>query len=254
MSRGNVEMSIKGRGEKIRGKYRVIEAFPFVEGMLYYVEEVEGDLPRTRFVHAMGGLSGIDVDELRMNRHEDILFPLQDAFVEGGSCTRSFTGWKGPCWRTASRKNGPLPLDEALWILHGVSTQLLRLYELDQFAVVHPQNILITSGKAIRFIYGGPAGLMPGTWVGGGEAGGLSQRRAVDTFAVGAMGYALLTGRRFTSQAPNPAPIRTFRSDVSPVLEKWVMRACSLDPSARPPLARMSEVFQRTAAATSVEY
>ncbi|MGB0088923.1 MAG: hypothetical protein WBP80_05455, partial [Planifilum fulgidum] len=75
-----------------------------------------------------------------------------------------------------------------------------------------------------------------------------------DTFSLGALSYALLTGRRLTSQAPNPAPIRSFRSDVSPVLEKWVMRACSLDPAARPPLARMSEIFQRTAAALSVQY
>ncbi|MEW9031948.1 MAG: hypothetical protein AB2404_04370 [Planifilum fimeticola] len=246
-------MSIKGKGEKIRGKYRVIEAFPFVEGMLYYVEEEGGDFPRTRFVHAIDGLSGIDVDELRISRHEDILFPLQDAFVEEGALHQVFRRLEGTLLAHSIEKDGPLPLDEALWILHGVSNQLLRLYELGQFTVVHPQNILITSGKAIRFIYGGPVALMPG-WIGDEEAGGVSQRRSFDTFAVGALGYALLTGKRFTSQAPNPAPIRTFRSDVSPVLEKWVMRACSLDPSARPPLVRMSEVFQRTAAATSVEY
>ena len=70
-------------------------------------------------------------------------------------------------------KDGPLPLDEALWILHGVSLHLLRLYEQGQFAVVHPQNILITSGKAIRFIYGGPLGLLPRR-AGGGEAGKAS--------------------------------------------------------------------------------
>lgn len=247
-------MVVKGNGEKIGGKYRVIEAFPFVEGVLYYVEEEGGDFPRTRFVHAIDGLSDIDVDELRMNRHEDILFPLQDAFVEAGVLYQVFHRLEGTLLAHSIEKDGPLPLDEALWILHGVSIQLLRLYEFGQFTVVHPQNILITPGKAIRFIYGGPLALMPGP-IGGGEAEeGLSRRRSVDTFALGALGYTLLTGKRFTSQAPNPAPIRTFRSDVSPVLEKWVMRACSLDPSARPPLARMSEIFQRTAATTSVDY
>ncbi|SFG26319.1 hypothetical protein SAMN04488025_12330 [Planifilum fulgidum] len=250
----NEEMVIKETGEKIGGKYRVMEAFPFVEGVLYYAEEEGGDFSRTRFVHAIGGLSRVDADELKRNRHEDILFPLQEAFVEGGVLYQVFYRLEGTLLAHSLEKDGPLPLDEALWILHGVSLHLLRLYEQGQFAVVHPQNILITSGKAIRFIYGGPLALLPHP-AGGGEAEeSLARCRSADTFALGALSYALLTGRRLTSQAPNPAPIRSFRSDVSPVLEKWVMRACSLDPAARPPLARMSEIFQRTAAALSVQY
>ncbi len=250
----NEGMNIKGRGERIRGKYRVIEAFPLVEGMLYYVEEEGEDAPRTRFVHAIDGLTDLDVEKLRTNRHEDILFPLHDVFVEEGVLYQVFHRLEGTLLAHSIEKSGPLPLDEALWILHGVATQVLRLYEFDQFTVVHPQNILVTSGKAIRFIYGGPVTLLPGPVGGGAEAGSLSHQRSIDTFAIGALGYTLLTGKRFTSQAPYPAPIHSFRSDVSPVLEKWVMRACSLDGAKRPPLAKMAEIFQRMVAATSVQY
>lgn len=209
--------------------------------------------PRTRFIHAIDGLSDIDVDELWMNRHEDIFFPLLEVFVEEGVLYQVFYRMEGMLLAHSIEKSGPLPLDDVLWILHGVAAHVLRLYEFGQFTVVHPQNILITPGKAIRFIYGGPLGLLPDP-IGGKEAGRLSLHRSVDTFAVGALGYTLLTGKRLTSQAPNPAPIRSFRSDVPPVLEKWVMRASSFDRFQRPPLEKLAEVFQRMAAATSVEY
>lgn len=247
-------MNIKGKGEKIRGKYRVIEAFPFVEGMLYYVEEEGEDIPPTRFVHAIDGLSDVDAEKLRTSRHEDIFFPLHDAFVEEGVLYQVFYRLEGTLLAHSIEKTGPFQLNEALWILHGVATQVLHLYGCGQFTVVHPQNILVTPGKAIRFIYGGPVTMLPGPVGGGMEVGSLSHHRSIDIFAIGALGYTLLTGKRFTSQAPNLVPLSSFRSDVSPVLEKWLMRACSLNPSKRPPLEKLAKIFQRMAVATSVEY
>jgi hypothetical protein len=255
-------MNIKEKGERIRGKYRVLEAFPFVEGVLYYVEE-EGEENRwpsspgrTRFVHAIDSLSVSRPDwEALRTRHEDIFFPLREVFVEEGVLYQVFYRLEGTLLAHRIEKSGPLSLDEALWILHGVAVQVLRLYEFGQFAVVHPQNILITSGKAIRFFYGGPLGLLPkGRTPPAGakeSRNRLSLHHSVDTFAVGALGYALLTGKRFTSQAPDPAPIRSFRSDVPAALEKWVMRACSFDRSEQPHLAEIAEVFQRMAATVS---
>ena len=73
----------------------MIEAFPLVEGMLYYVEEEGEDAPRTRFVHAIDGLTDLDVEKLRTNRHEDILFPLHDVFVEEGVLYQVFHRLEG---------------------------------------------------------------------------------------------------------------------------------------------------------------
>jgi serine/threonine protein kinase len=253
-------MLMKEKGEWIRESYEVIQAFPFVQGVLYYTAyrnrneaESEGEPVRTRFVQALDarafhGEDGHDLEKLLM-RDDDAFFPLQDVFIEDGVLYQVYRKLEGTLLAHYLYHTLPLPLDQAMWILRRITGHLLRLYDQDQFTMVHPQNVLLVPGGAVRFIYGGPVGLLP--------KGGLhpqpsldGQRREdpYDAFTVGALAYTMFTGNSPTAFALDLVPIRQFRQDVPEELENWIMRTLSFNPEQRPTIEEMDRFFHKMTA------
>ena len=139
-------------------------------------------------------------------------------------------------------KHVPYELREALWILRIISGQLLRLYGHGHCTMVHPQNILITGAGSLRFLYGGPLGLVP-------KGGGLSKDpvgdELYDVFTVGALAYTLLTGHSPTANAIRVASLRSIREDVPEDLDKLVAQSLSLTLGHRPRMAEFMEEMSR---------
>ncbi|PTX58133.1 hypothetical protein C8P63_1186 [Melghirimyces profundicolus] len=249
---------MKKKGDRIRGTYRVLQAFPFVQGVLYYTE-VEPDsrdgkpstpLP-TRFLH------GLDIRSIRkrvdlkklLKRDTGVFFPLQGLFVEEGILYQVLGKLDGQLLAHHLYRSVPLTANEAIHILQCVSGHLVRIYRKDLFTVVHPQNMLITGGS-VRFLYGGPSGLLPklkGGPPGGGRAVPEERKRQeqmMDAYSLGALAYIMLTG---TSPSPpgNLLPIRTCRRDVPPSLEHLIMQSLLAEPESRPRVEDLWETLRR---------
>lgn len=237
-------MKMKQKGERIRDTFRVLQAFPFVQGVLYYAEVVPrqgGDtsapLP-TRFLH------GLDIQQVRkgadlrnlLKRDRDAFFPIQGLFVEEGILYQVFGKLDGNLMAHHLYRSVPLPLNQANHILQCVSGHLVRIHQQGLFTVIHPQNMLLTK-DSVRFLYGGPFGLLPKTR-GGGAAGtadpavARQQAQSMDAYSLAVLAYIILTGSSPSSE--KLLPIRSYRNDVPQRLEHLIMQSLLAEPRSRP--------------------
>jgi hypothetical protein len=232
-------MKPKAQGEWIKGTYRVVKAFPFVIGTLYFTELRldNGDLA-TRFIHALD-IEPIK-DRIRMEsiplRDETVFFPIRDAFLEENVLYQVFHRMEGTLLAHDLGRRSPLPFDEGLWLIRGIVNHLLRLYKEGQFTLVHPQNMVLTSGRALRFLYGGRLGVLPKG--AGMDFSFYSQNQQMDqlydSYTLGVLIYQILTGNNPMAQGLTITPLSKICSDCPPELNKLVMRSFSFDLEKRP--------------------
>ncbi|WP_169713780.1 protein kinase family protein [Paludifilum halophilum] len=242
-------MNMKKKGEWIRDTYQVLNAFPFVQGVLYYTQVVSKSTTRpedasdhpTRFIH------GIDIRYLErgarlealLQRDRSSFFPLQGLFVEDGMLYQVFGKLEGTLMAHHLYQSVPFSLQEALFVLKEVSGHLVRMDDKGQFTLVHPQNMLLT-GDSVRFLYGGPSGVLPKLGAPSSQSEDPAERerrrKSMDVYSVGALAYIMLTGASPATEGEID-PIAAYRGDVPSELEDLVVRSLSMNPLQRPQMA-----------------
>ncbi|MFC7442713.1 tetratricopeptide repeat protein [Laceyella putida] len=218
----------KKKGDKIQGTYEIINVFPFVEGVLYYTtmkKEGQLDSGHTRFIHAVEMKkkpADYELDEL-MSRNQEMFFPIQEVFLEDGKLYQVFNKMEGILLGIYLMRTAPLAMDEVARILKMVTNHLMQCYDEEQFALVDPQNMMITSTGEVRFLFGGPKRLF-----------GVTRREAEDVKKVAQLLYQMLTGKRVDDKADKVEQVKATRKDMSLELESLIQRALSSDPLKRP--------------------
>ncbi|MFC7442714.1 hypothetical protein [Laceyella putida] len=237
-------MRLKEQGEMINGTYRVLKTFPFVIGTLYYTEvSLDSGIAYTRFIHALelGAMPQQVEPEAISARDESVFFPVREVFVEDGVLYQVFRRLEGILLAHHLIQHSPLNLKEAVWIARGIVNHLLRLYGENQLTIIHPQNIVLTPGKAIRFLYGGAWGTIPK-----GVVPQVDQKtnQLVDSYTLGALIYRMLTGKNPMGVGLTIPPISTYCAECPPELDEWVSRTCSFDLHKRPTISETADFLE----------
>jgi len=170
---------------------------------------------------------------------------------------------------------GPLPVEEAVRITVQVASALDRAHEA---GIVHrdvkPANIAFTERGEARVLDFGVAVLGTAEWAAPRTAAGTlaymapeqvrgeAVDRRTDVWALGAVMFEMLTGRRAFPGTPeqathailheSPNDVAASRSDVPPPVAAVVRRALEKDPARRfPTAAALADALQPAAASTS---
>ncbi|SMO76178.1 tetratricopeptide repeat protein [Melghirimyces algeriensis] len=241
-------MKMKRKDEWIRDTFQVLNVYPFVLGALYYVRihsPTQHSMGQTRFIHALD-LNWVD-ENVRMeelfHRNPSFFFPIEGLFVEDGILYQVFENVEGTLFTQRLYPSVPWSLAESIRLLTSISRPLVKMYAEGQFTVVHPQNIFITD-DSVRFLYGGPEGMLPKRKGSQYRSLPLEERlrmnEALDVYSLGLMGYMMLTG---TALEPGKVQsMRWYRDDVPSDLEHMVLKSLGEHPLDRP---RLSEFVGR---------
>ncbi len=243
-------MVMKTYGERIDNKYQIINSFPFVIGVLYYTEVQQKEKERqTYFIH------GLDLQrfeprseqkdwiEKLYHRNEAIFFPLERVFIEDGVLYQVYKRLEGNLLVHYIKKYFPLDLPRVLRMIQQVVDNLLHLYEENQFAIVHPQNIIVSREEKLRFLYGGPTSYLPKGMVFTQPSKEVDQ--LYDSYGLGALLYQMLTGKSPMSNGLKIPPLHQFMSNCPPKLDNLVMRSLSFDAEKRPTIKEIDKTIKQ---------
>lgn len=242
-------MEMKAQGEWIKDKYRVLHAFPFVIGVLYFVETKtkQGKL-QTRFIHGLATkpVSKQIQKEKILSRDDRVFFPVREVFIEEDHLYQVFQSLEGTLLAHHLQQHVPLSISEMVSVMCGVTHQLLRLYKNKQFTIVHPQNIIVGTDQSIRFLYGGPLGALPkGPSL---DLGDPNKARELDnlydSYTIGVMIYQMLTGKNPMSAGLHVPPVSSFYKDCPKDLDQLVSRAISFNIHSRPSVQEIADVLK----------
>ena len=213
--------------------------------------------------------SGVSADRFRREiqliaklQHAHVV-PILSAGAADGSLYYTMPFVSGETLRARIAREGPLPIIDVVRLLREVLDALAFAHE---HGVVHrdikPENVLIGAGHVVVADFGIAKALREsGTMTSAGFALGTPQYMApeqatadpttdhrADLYAVGVLGYELLTGappfsgsaqQVITAHLTTPAPaIATKRADVPAALADVITRALAKEPSERPQSAR----------------
>ena len=213
--------------------------------------------------------SGVSADRFRREiqliaqlQHPHVV-PLLAAGTAGESLYYTMPFVAGETLRARLAREGTLPVADVVRLLREVLDALAFAHDR---GVVHrdikPENVLLASGHAVVADFGIAKALTEsGTLTSAGFALGTPTYMApeqatadpntdhrADLYAVGVLGYELLTGAPPFSGTPQqvitqhlttpPAPIAAKRSEVPVALADVVMRALAKEPAERPQRAR----------------
>src|SRR5690606_36584854 len=205
-------MKMKQSGDWIGYTYRVLDAFPFVQGVLYYSAVESGDwgadrgeLQPTRFILAVGKP---EKDARMLPRDDAAFYPVEEAFVDDGVLYWVFRPLSGNLLAHRLVQSGSLPIGEVRRLLSAVFSHARRLAPKGEYAVVDPLNILETTEGNIRFLYGGAPGGLPGLEIPDVEKHWV--------FGIASLAFRLLTGQSPPEGAAIP-PLRRYRGDIPAV-------------------------------------
>lgn len=232
-------MHLKEKGQQIQ-QYVVLNRFPFIKGMLYYVTPSstnETSSGTTRFIHALDVSSfpsEYDVTSL-LKRDQQVFFPIDQIFTEEGVVYQVFEKMEGTLFAFFLQHAAPLPFGEALKLLRNICEQISLLQKNDQWTLVHPQNMCLGNKHQIRFLFGGPKELF--------SLAELDESESL--YQLSSIVYTMLTGIWVKSGEPVES-LRNFRKDIPLELENLLMRSLSPDPSKRPLLQDLLKWVQQT--------
>ena len=199
--------------------------------------------------------------EIAARLHHPLIVPLYDSGEASGHLYYVMPYEAGLSLRERLAADGPLPLDEAVLVLHDVCDALAHAHER---GIVHrdikPGNVLLAGRHAVVTDFGvakaATAATAP-TLTGSGLVIGTPTYMApeqvaasphidhrADIYAVGVLGYELLAGRPpFIGATPQdimtahlvepPAPVTSLRPDVPVPLAELVMRCLEKRPDDR---------------------
>ena len=216
--------------------------------------ELSSDLGLKRFLREI---------EITSHLTHPNLLSLHDAGEMGGQLFFVMPYVEGVTLHARLRRDGPLPVDEALRIACDVAAGLGHAH---RHGVVHrdikPDNIILHEGRAVlldfgiaRAIHASPrdprtsSGIIIGTaaYMSPEQASG---KRAIDApsdvYALACVLYEMLAGEPpfrgrsmqivMSRHVHEPPPsVRIVRPEVPVVIEQVIMRALAKDPAARPP-------------------
>lgn len=243
-------MVMKSHGELIDNKYQIINSFPFVIGVLYYTEVQHKEKGKqTCFIHGLDlkrfepRSEQVDWIEKLYNRKETVFFPLEEVFIEEDILYQVYKRLEGYLLVHYIKKHFPIDVKNVLRMAQQVVDHLLQLYEEDQFAIVHPQNIIVSRNEKLRFLYGGPAQNLPKGMVFTQQSKEVDQ--LYDSYGLGALLYQMLTGKSPMSNGLKIPPLHQFLSNCPPKLDDLVMRSLSFDVEKRPTIAEFDKSFKQ---------
>lgn len=236
-------MVIKAQGDWIKQKYQILNSFPFVIGVLYYTE-VQTEEKQTRFIHALELKKfGLNPDQTNvlpklMERDQTVFFPLQEVFIEDEMLFQVYHRLEGYLLAHYIKKHFPFELKEVLSLMRQITDCILRLYQQDQFAIVHPQNIIINSDKVVRFLYGGYADSLPKGMM---LPKDKKAQMLYDSYGLGVLMYQMITGNSPMANGLKIPPISEYLSECPAVLDELVIASLSFDMEKRPTLEEFRE-------------
>jgi TolB-like protein/tetratricopeptide (TPR) repeat protein len=204
----------------------------------------------------------------RLN-HPNIL-PLHDSGEISGSLYFVMPYAEGPSLRDRLKRDGALPVSDALNVLRDVARALAYAHE---HGVVHrdikPDNVMLSSGAAVVTDFGiakavsaaltdisGTAVSHSGSVIGTPAymapeqaTGDPSTDHRADIYSFGCLAYELFTGNSpFGDESVHlviaahigtvPRPVSTLRADVPPAVVDLIARCLEKSPAARPQSAR----------------
>lgn len=235
-------MKRKRSGEWISYTYRVLDVFPFVQGVLYYSAVEGGDWGSggesqpTRFVLAVGEWKREEKARKLVERDDAAFFPVEEDFVDEGVLYWVFRPLEGDLLAHRLLKAGPLPLGEVQGLLSTIFSHARRLAPKGEYAVVAPLNILETKDGQVRFLYGGAASDLPGSIIPDVEKQWV--------FDIASLAYQLLTGQPLPDGAAVPS-LRRQRREIPAALDVLIRQALSPKAAARPTLNRLEKGFMK---------
>ena len=235
-------MKRKRSGERISYTYRVLDVFPFVQGVLYYSAVEGGDWGSggesqlTRFVLAVGEWKREEKARKLVERDDAAFFPVEEDFVDEGVLYWVFRPLEGDLLAHRLLKAGPLPLGEVQGLLSTIFSHARRLAPKGEYAVVAPLNILETKDGQVRFLYGGAASDLPGSIIPDVEKQWV--------FDIASLAYQLLTGQPLPDGAAVPS-LRRQRREIPAALDVLIRQALSPKAAARPTLNRLEKGFMK---------
>jgi tetratricopeptide (TPR) repeat protein len=226
---------------------------------------------RDRFFHEARAASALD--------HPNICVIHEIGETESGELFIAMTHYSG---KTLAKKleRGPLPIPEAMDIAAQVARGLAKAHER---GIIHrdikPANLMITEEGLVKILDFGVAKLSGATRLtrtgsAVGTVAYMSPEQAArdeatpqsDVWSVGALLYEMLTGQLpFQGGSPiavlysilygEPDPLRGFRGEVTPALDRIVSRALAKDlgtryPGMRPLFLDLESLVGETVAAT----
>lgn len=233
----------------IQNKYKVVNTFPFVIGVLYYTEVQQKEKGKqTYFIHGLDlkrfGLNSEKVNwtEKLYNRKETVFFPLIEVFIEEDILYQVYQRLEGYLLAHYIKKHFPIDIKQVLLMARQVVRHLLYLYENDQFTIVHPQNIIVSRTGELRFLYGGPRQLPKGI-VSTQESKEVDQ--LYDSYGLGVLLYQMLTGKSPMKNGLKIPPLRQLLTNCPQELDDLVMRSLSFDAEKRPSLKEYNQIVKQ---------
>ena len=230
---------------------------------LKHMREVALKVVRSELVNVLGGGRFLrEIDIAAQLRHPHIV-PLYDSGESDGIVYYVMPYESGQSLRDRLRRDGKLPIDDAVVIIRDVCDALAYAHER---GVVHrdikPDNVLLSGRNALVTDFGvaraatvvtGGAATITGAGVVVGTPTYMAPEQVAadpgvdhraDIYAVGVLVYELLAGRPpFEGESSQdvlaaqltraPVPVSEHRSDVPPALEAIVMRCLEKRPADR---------------------
>jgi tetratricopeptide (TPR) repeat protein len=213
-------VEIKRKGDVICEKYKVVQVFPFIYGVFYLVKN-SADFsmsPSIRLVHAvkLQQNSNKEIKESLMSRNEEIFYPIANVFIQDGVVYQLYEKIEGHMLEMYLLEEAPLKLGEAAHIMKMVTSHLMKCYDQGEFALVDPQNIIITPQGKVKFLYGGPNGLLPHHST---EDARNGHDEREDVRQAGQLFYMMLSNKYELNQWDDPRVLQRIEKDLPPNLK-----------------------------------
>lgn len=236
-------MEIKRKGDVICEKYKVVQVFPFIYGVFYLVKN-PADFsmsPSIRLVHAvkLQHNSNEEIKESLMSRNEEIFYPIANVFIQDGVVYQLYEKIEGHLLEMYLLEAAPLKIGEAAHIMKMVTSHLMKCYDQGEFALVDSHNIIITPQGKVKFLYGGPNGLLPHHAT---EDARKGHDEREDVRQAGQLFYMMLSNKYELNRWDDPQILQKIEKDLPPNLKMIFGRTQATNRLKRPRIHELWKV------------